>query len=363
MKRVTDVIVSLVPGGTAALRRGTGAVFAALFYGYGVVLLLRLPILAGFWSGSGAGAWGGAQILVAWGVLYAAAIGLPRAAQSPRRRALRGFDRRLRASGAAVIGLAVVLVIVSTAILAPLIGAGDPTETVNPVRERYQAPSGEHPLGTDRFGRDIWSRILYGARTSLGIAVTAVLLSALFGTAYGAAAGFSTRRADDAMMRVVDGLLAFPRLVFVLTLVAFFSNSVGLLIFAIAATGWMGAARLVRGEIVRIKERDFVKAAIATGVSRTRLVARHLLPNAAGPVIVSATLNVGGVILLESYLSFLGLGVQPPAPSWGSMVYEGREMLVDAWWVAAFPAIAITLAVVAFNLMGDGLRDALETKT
>jgi peptide/nickel transport system permease protein len=276
---------------------------------------------------------------------------------------LRGFERRLSANRAAVWGLGVVLVMMCASLLAPLLAPGvDPVEATDPVATRYQSPSGEHLLGTDRFGRDIWARVLYGARTSMGIAVTAVLLSSLLGTAYGAASGFASRRVDDTMMRVVDGLLAFPRLVLVLTLVALFSNSVALLVVAIAATGWMGAARLVRAEVLRLKERDFVHAAVATGIGQVRLVARHLLPNAAGPVIVAATLNVGGVILLESYLSFLGLGVQPPGPSWGSMVYEGRDVLVDAWWVAAFPAMTITLAVVAFNLMGDGLRDALETR-
>jgi peptide/nickel transport system permease protein len=295
-------------------------------------------------------------------VLYVAAVVLGRIAQAPAKRGLRGFDRRFRANAPAVVGLAVVLAIVCAAILAPVLGTTDPAETTDPAGTRYQRPSGEHPMGTDKLGRDVWSRVLYGARTSLGVALAAVALAALFGTAYGAASGFAGRRVDDVLMRVADGLLAFPRLVFVLTLVALFSNSAVLLIVAISATGWMGAARLTRGEILRLKERDFVHAAMATGLGRGRLVARHLLPNAAGPVIVSTTLNVGGVILLESYLSFLGLGVQPPWPSWGGMVYDGREMLVDAWWVAAFPALAITIAVVAFNLVGDGLRDAMETR-
>lgn len=336
--------------------------FAGAFYAYGVVLVLRAPVLAGFLAnGNGMGG-EAARILGGWVALYAAAIALPRMGAMPERRATRRFDRRFGASRVAVVGLTVVLLLVCVAVLAPLLTSVGPIEAESPATTRYTAPATEHLLGTDRLGRDIWSRLLYGARASLGIAIIAVLLSAFVGTMYGAVSGLASRRIDDAMMRLVDGLLAFPRLLFVLMLVALFSNTIGLLVLAIAATGWMGTARLVRGEVVRLRERDFVQAAVATGVGRARLIARHLMPNAAGPVIVAATLNVGGVILLESYLSFLGLGIQPPAPSWGSMVYEGREMLVEAWWVAAAPAVAITIAVVAFNLIGDGLRDALETK-
>jgi len=323
MGRLTDVIASFVPGMGVGTRRGMAAVFAVAFYAYGAVVLLRLPALADSWLGR-VGPGGVAEILGAWSVLYVAAVLLGRFSQAPAKRALRGFDRRFRANAPAVVGLAVVLALVCAAILAPILGTMDPADASDPASTRYLAPSGDHPMGTDRLGRDVWSRVLYGGRTSLGVAFAAVALAVLFGTAYGAASGFARRRVDDLMMRVVDGLLAFPRLVFVLTLVALFSNSVVLLIAVIAATGWMGMARLVRGEILRLKERDFVQAAVATGLGGARLVERHLLPNAAGPVIVSTTLNIGGVILLESYLSFLGLGVQPPAPSWGSMVFDGR---------------------------------------
>lgn len=248
------------------------------------------------------------------------------------------------------------------AALAPLLAAVDPLAIENAAETRFQAPSGQHLLGTDRFGRDIWARLLFGARASLGVGIVSVALAVLFGTLFGAVSGLSGRRLDDAMMRIVDGLLAFPRLLLVLVLVALFSSSYGLLIVVIASTGWMGIARLVRGEVLRLRQRDFVTAAVAGGVGRTRLVLKHLLPNAAGPVIVAATLNIGAVILLESYLSFLGLGVQLPTPSWGAMVFEGRDALSIAWWVPAFPAIAITISVVAFNAIGDGLRDALERR-
>jgi peptide/nickel transport system permease protein len=157
-------------------------------------------------------------------------------------------------------------------------------------------------------------------------------------------------------------MLSFPRQLFVLTVVAFFTNSIPLLVFAIAATSWMRIARLVRGEVIRLREAEFSRAALATGVSQARLLFRHILPNALGPTIVAATLLVGAVVLLEAYISFLGLGVQPPAPSWGAMVFEARDALVGAWWVPMFPAAAITICVVAFNLVGDGLRDALDVR-
>jgi peptide/nickel transport system permease protein len=357
VERVTSTIVSLIPGGGAGARRGTGVVFAAAFYLYGVVLVVRVSALLRLWAVDG---WAAGSIVAAWAVLYAAAVGLPKVARP--RRAARAFDRRFRGNATAVVGFAVLLSIVCASILAPVVGAGDPTAQREPVTTRYRPPSSEHPLGTDKFGRDVWTRVLYGARTSLSIAFASALLAALLGTLYGAASGMAGRRLDEAMMRVVDGLLAFPRLVFVLTLVALFPNSTGLLVAALSVTGWMGVARLVRGEVLRIRERDFAQAALASGVGRTRLLSRHLLPNAVGPVLVAATLNVGALILLESYLSFLGLGVQPPAPSWGGMVFDGRVVLLQAWWVAAFPAVAITLAVVAVNLIGDGVRDALQTR-
>jgi len=357
VKGVASIITGICPGASAPGRRGLAGVFAAAFYLFGAVLLVRVPALARIWSVDPADV---AAVLAGWAALYAAAVSLQTLSRG--RRALRGFDRRFRGNATAMAGLVVVLAVACAGILAPVLSTGDPIAQPHEAAARYLAPSASHPLGTDKFGRDVGTRVLYGARTSLAIALVSALLSALFGLVYGCAAGLATRRVDEVMMRLVDGLLAFPRVVFVLTLVALLPNSSLLLVGVIAATGWMGVARIVRGEMLRLRNREFVQAAVASGLGRGRLVMRHILPNAIGPVVVATTLGVGAVVLLESYLSFLGLGVQPPVPSWGSMVYDGRDVLVEAWWVAASPALAITLTVVAVNLIGDGLRDALGTR-
>jgi peptide/nickel transport system permease protein len=198
---------------------------------------------------------------------------------------------------------------------------------------------------------------------SLSIGIVSMVLAAFLGTMIGAVSGYLGGWFDSVVMRIVDGLLAFPRLLLVLTLVALFSSSYLLLIVVIAGTAWMGIARLVRSEILSLKSREFIEAARASGLGRRHIIVRHLIPNSLGPVLVAATLKIGSVILLESSLSFLGLGVQPPAPSWGGMVFDGREALVSAWWVAAFPALAVVFTVISCNLLGDGLRDAMDVRT
>jgi peptide/nickel transport system permease protein len=261
-----------------------------------------------------------------------------------------------------MVALAVLLVLVSTAVLAPFVAGADPAELTAPSLTRYEAPGPGHPMGTDRFGRDVWARVVYGGRASFGICALSILLAVVFGTALGATAGMAPSRVDDALMRFVDGMLSFPRLLLLLAAVAFLPPEPVVLACLIAGTGWMGIARIVRGEVRHMRGREFVAAAVAAGYGTSRIVARHMLPNAVGPVIVAATLNAGTVILLESSLSFLGLGIQPPAPSWGSMVFEGRDALATAWWVSAFPALVITLAVVTLNLVGDGVRDSLDAR-
>ena len=270
--------------------------------------------------------------------------------------------RRFSSNPVAMAALVILLALVSGAVLAPFVAGADPAEVTAPSLTRYQAPGAGHPMGTDRFGRDVWARVVYGGRASFGVCALSILLATILGTTLGAVSGMAPPRIDDALMRFVDGMLSFPRLLLLLAAVAFLPPQPVVLALLIAGTGWMGIARIVRGEVRRMRGREFVAAAVAAGLGRGRVVVRHMLPNAVGPVIVAATLNAGTVILLESSLSFLGLGVQPPTPSWGSMVFEGRDALATAWWVSAFPALAITVAVVALNLVGDGLRDALDAR-
>ncbi len=346
-------MTTLIPLAAPASRRGARRVASVCFYACAVALAVR----AGAWSRVGESDRALAILLAA--LLYAWAVAggalLPPVARPVR--------RRFRSDRTAVAALGVLVVMVALAVAAPFVAASDPTEVVSPSTTRYQPPGASHPLGTDRYGRDVWSRVVYGGRASFGVCAASVLIALLFGTAVGAVSGMSGPRVDDAIMRVVDGMLAFPRLLLLLTAVAFLPPGAAVLALLIAGTSWMGVARVVRGEIRRMREREFVEAAIATGVGRARLVMMHLLPNTIGHVIVAGTLNAGAVILLESSLSFLGLGIQPPTPSWGSMVFEGRDALTTAWWVSASPAIAITLAVVALNLVGDGLRDALDARS
>jgi ABC-type dipeptide/oligopeptide/nickel transport system permease subunit len=276
-------------------------------------------------------------------------------------RAAGRLRRRFDTDAVATIALCVLLAMAATAVLAPLVVGQDPADVAPATR--YDAPSAAHPMGTDRFGRDVWSRVVYGGRASFGVCALSVALAVAMGTLFGALSGMAPRRIDDALMRAVDGLLSFPRLLLLLTAVALVPPGAGTLAVFIAATGWMGMARIVRGEVRRMRSREFVEAAVATGVGKSRLLTRHLLPNALGALVVAATLNAGTVILIESSLSFLGLGLAPPTPSWGGMVFEGRDALSTAWWTSAFPALAITIAVVALNLVGDGIRDALDARS
>jgi len=212
-------------------------------------------------------------------------------------------------------------------------------------------------LGSDRLGRDVLSRLLYGARISLAVGVLALALALTLGIAVGGIAGAAGGVVDLVLMRAVDAMLAFPALLLALVAAALFRSSLVTLVLILGGTAWMSVARLVRGEVLAVKERDFVLAARAAGRRPLAILWRHLLPNSMTPVAVDASLRIGDLILVEAALSFLGLGVQPPTPSWGSMIADGRDALGSAWWAAVFPGVAIALAVVAFNLLGDGLRD------
>ncbi len=270
--------------------------------------------------------------------------------------------RRFRRHRQAILGLALIVLLTGTALLAPALAPYDPDAQTDIVATRYQAPSVSHPMGTDRFGRDIFSRVLYGARISLSIGFLAILIAITLGTAIGAIAGFFGGRLDTVLMRGVDLVLSFPRLVLLVVLVALFEPSIALVTLVLGLTGWMGVSRIVRGQVLTVREMEFVTAARVLGFGRTRILARHVLPNVLTPVIVAATLGIGNTILAEAALSFLGLGVQPPTASWGNMVASGRDAMLDAWWITTFPGLAIVFTVMAFNLVGDGLRDALDPR-
>ena len=265
-------------------------------------------------------------------------------------------------------GGAVLLLVMLTAILAPVVTTGQPAAQRDVVATRFLAPLTTdlhgtfHPLGTDRLGRDVWTRLVYGARVSLGVGILAVLLSVVFGTAVGGAAGFWGGPVGLALLGLTDFALAVPRVVLLLLLAALWQPSAGLVIVVLGLTGWMPVARLVHSEVRGLTTRPFVEGALALGASRARVLVRHVLPNAMTPVIVAAALGVGNSIMLEAGLSFLGLGVQPPTPSWGNMIASGRDTIVNAPWVAAAPGLALVLVVVACTLLGDAIRDAVSHK-
>ncbi len=269
---------------------------------------------------------------------------------------------RLRRDPLAVIGVGVVVGLALVAILAPLVAPYDPIAQGDLTTTAYLPPSWEHWLGTDQFGRDILSRIIYGARISLSIGFLAVAIAVVLGSLLGAIAGYVGGLADSTIMRFTDMVMAFPRLVLLILIIALFEPSLTLIILVLGLTQWPGTARLVRGEVLSLREQEYVEAARALGFGRARIILRHLLPNVMAPVIVAATLGIGNTIVLEAGLSFLGFGIQPPTPSWGTLVADGRQNLIGAWWVATFPGLAIVLTVLAFNLVGDGLRDALDPR-
>jgi peptide/nickel transport system permease protein len=271
-------------------------------------------------------------------------------------------SRHFRKSKIALAGLLILLALYLIALLAPLLAPYDPIAQRDIVSTSYLKPSVEHWLGTDRFGRDILSRILYGARISLSIGFVATLISVTLGTVLGALAGYFGGKIDAALMRFTDMVLAFPRLILLIMIVALFSPSVAVIITVLGLTQWPNTTRIVRGDVLSLREREFIQAAHALGMGKGRIIFRHLIPNVLAPVIVTATLGIGNTIVLEAGLSFLGLGVQPPIPSWGNMVADGRDNLLGAWWVATFPGLTIVLTVLAFNLVGDGLRDALDPR-
>ncbi|AMV72471.1 ABC transporter permease [Desulfuromonas carbonis] len=269
------------------------------------------------------------------------------------------FWQRLRRNRMAMAGAVIVAAMFLLALLAPVAGY-DPGAI--DIARRLEGPGLQHWLGTDDLGRDVLARILYGARISLLVGFVAVGIATLIGIVIGAVAGFYGRWTDAVVMRFVDIMLCFPTFFLILAVIAFLEPSIWNIMVIIGLTGWMGVARLVRAEFLSLRERDFVVAARAMGASDARIIFRHILPSALSPVLVSATLGVAGAILTESALSFLGIGVQPPTPSWGNMLIAGKQTLGTAWWLSAFPGFAILLTVLGYNLLGEGIRDALDPR-
>jgi peptide/nickel transport system permease protein len=276
-----------------------------------------------------------------------------------------GLVRR-RPSFRAVFGITVLVVMSGAAILAPQIAPWDPARQM--LMKRLRPPAWEarglreHPLGTDHLGRDILSRIVYGGRISLGVGLSAVTLSALIGVSLGLLAGFHGGRTDAVVMRVADVFLAIPYILLAMGVVFALGPSLLNVILVMAVTRWVQFARIVRADVLSIREREFVSGARARGNRSLRLLLRHVLPNALTPIIVVATLELAFMIIYESALSFLGLGVQPPTPTWGWMLADGRNYIATAWWLATFPGLAIMLTVLAVNLLGDWLRDTLDPR-
>ncbi|HLT31465.1 MAG: ABC transporter permease [Pseudomonadota bacterium] len=258
------------------------------------------------------------------------------------------------------IGLAIVAVLVLVAILAPWLSPHDPRAVA--LDRELLPPSAAHPLGTAENGVDVLSHVLWGARISLSVGVLATLISAVVGTLLGAWAGMVGGLVDEALMRVVDVLLAFPGILLAIFITAVLGPSLANVILALCATGWTGYARLARAMVLSLREREFVLAARAMGATEARILFRHLLPNLLGPVVVQATFGIPGAMLAEASLSFLGLGVPPGTPSWGALVDQGTQYLLVAPHVAMAPGLAIALSVLGFNLLGDGLRDRLDPR-
>jgi peptide/nickel transport system permease protein len=273
---------------------------------------------------------------------------------------VKGFWRAFRRNRLALIGGIVVVILVALAALAPTISPWDPNRP--DVRKILDRPSRAHPLGTDQLGRDVLSRMLYGARVSLAVGFVSVGIATLIGIALGAAAGYHGGTIDAMVMRLVDLMLVFPRLFLLLAVLAFLRPSIWTIMAVIGLTGWMSVARLVRAEFLALKEREFVLWSLSIGASSFRTIWRHILPNAIGPVLVAMTLGIPAAILTESGLSFLGLGVQPPHATWGNILNEGKDAIEIGWWLSAYPGVAILVTVLSYNLLGEGIRDALDPR-
>jgi len=277
--------------------------------------------------------------------------------------------QRLRQHKLAMAGMVFIILLILMAILAPVLAPADPNKQdlflklAKPGTPFEELGEGKYWLGADHLGRDVLSRVLYGARVSLLVGFVAEAIVLVIGVTMGALAGYFGGRVDRIIMRTVDVLFAFPDLLFAIAVMFALGRGLLNLFIALSVVGWAGMARLTRSQVLALKEREFVEGARAAGASDARVILRHILPNAAGPIIVAVTLGIPGAIMSEAALSYLGLGVQPPTATWGSMIYEGRPYLRHAPWMSLAPGVMIMLTVLAFNLLGDGLRDALDPRT
>ena len=269
---------------------------------------------------------------------------------------------RLRRDNRARIGAAVVALVVLGAVFAPLLAGHDPIGI--DLAHTLERPSAAHWLGTDMQGRDIWARLLHGARISLSVGIVSQGIALVIGVTMGLVAGYYGRWVDEAVMRLADVTLAFPTLLLLIAMAAALSPSLGTVFLTIGVVGWAGMARLVRGQVLVVRQLEYVQAVRALGGRDRRILVRHVLPNVIAPVVIAASLGVAGAIMAEAALSFLGLGVQPPTPSWGGMIADGRDLaqLRGAPWTSVAPGLAIGAAVLGFNLLGDALRDALDPR-
>jgi len=267
---------------------------------------------------------------------------------------------QLKRNWLAFSGGLLVLAVFLIALLAPWISPYDPSQI--DIKNILIGPNSRHLFGTDELGRDVLSRMIWGSRVSLEVGFVAIGIATIIGILLGAISGFYGGYIDSAIMRAVDIMLSIPTIFLILAIIAILEPSIINIMVVIGLTSWMEPARLVRAEFISIKEREFVTAARALGASDNRIIFKHILPNGLSPILVSATMGIGGAVLVESALSFLGLGVQPPTPSWGSLLSSGKDNIEIAWWLSAFPGLAILITVLGYNLLGEGIRDALDPR-
>ena len=262
-----------------------------------------------------------------------------------------------------MMALAAIAIVYGIAILAPLIAPYDANTQLDIIALKNQPPSLAHPFGTDPYGRDVLSRVIVGSQLSLGIAFIAIVFAMTIGTAYGAVAAWVGGRVDALMMRLNDAMLSIPRVLLLIAVLSLWGQiPVPALAMLLGLTGWFAVSRIVRAEVLSLRNRDFIISARALGAGDVRVLLRHVLPNILSPVLVAATLGIGNVIALEAGLSYLGIGVQPPEPSWGNIIHDASGQVSSLWWISLFPGLAIVLTVMAFNALGDGLRDALDPR-